>query len=645
MDAGEYPQLFEAYVEGALAESQADDLAQRLRQDPAALTRFLHDWRLCNLLAHVDDDLGDAEEFIRSFWERIRAEENADQFARDFEKRKGQADCDAVDGLSANLLEAIQQDEHLGARQAAEEARTRTATIQRIAEKAFERFRAEERRRQEELAYKLYRARRRRLLIGIGSCATLLIASVFAWLLGLRASPPSSPVAGAAAPPPLVAHITRSLGARWLQEQFSALPGASFPPSSMFLTEGLVELTFAGGARVILQAPADLRLEEKDRMFLRGGRLSARIDEGTPGFIVRTPSGTVVDYGTEFGVAVNRDGETEAYVYQGRIGLRSGSDPVRIGNSKLLTVGQAGKVDQAGRIEQAAFHPNQTIREMPRDEGFGIPGRRLNLADVVAGGNGFETGAAGSAFDVLTGEWIPKFYCPTGNGIRWTDRPLDDYRYVPVGDHEYIDGVFVPISQDGAITVSSAGHRVTLGFQPVNVKCDRGIGSWSVPPQGDRGVNPVLNGRLYGVPGRPAIMMKRNKGITFDLAAIRKTLPGVRIAAFTSLCGISEADRVPGNRTRANFYVLVDGVIRFARTDLTPVSGGVPVRVSLHDDERFLTLITAFSEVGVVRNHSVFAVPALELASAPEGLDRETPENPGGLRESEEKGTDSPRSR
>ena len=117
-------------------------------------------------------------------------------------------------------------------------------------------------------------------------------------------------------------------------------------------------------------------------------------------------------------------------------------------------------------------------------------------------------------------------------------------------------------------------------------------------------------------------MLKRNKGITFDLAAIRRALPGVRIAAFTALCGISEADRTPGNKAKASFYVLVDGVVRFTQSDLTPASGGVPIQVDLDDQDRFLTLITAFSVIGAPRNHSVFAVPALELASAPGGAGR-----------------------
>jgi len=630
-DARQFQEYFEAFCEGSLSEAQSQELAQWLRQDEALRARFLKDWELSNLLSHLGDETDESEEFIRSFWERNRAEETAEQFAHDFELRKEQVECDGPDGASSDLLEAIEEDEHLGAQRAAEEARQeaieRKETIKKAAEQAFERFMAEERRRQEEEAHRLYLARRRRLMVGAGALATLAIVVISAWLAGLlKSTSPSATAPPVPAAPPIVARITRSLNAQWRGPTHPTGPGASLIPSSMFLAEGLVELAFSGGTQVILQAPVELRLEEDDQMFLGGGSISARIVEGSSGFIVRTPSGTVVDYGTEFGVAVNRQGETEATVYQGKIGLRSGSDPVRIGDSKLLIEGQAGRVDQAGKITETTYHANQTIREMPRQGGFAVPGRRLSLADVVGGGNGFGTGDWGSALDVLTGERIEEFYYPTGNGVRWQEPPLDDYAYTPVSDHVYIDGVFVPVSATGTITVSSAGHTAELGFQPVNTRFGTGIGHWSEPPKGKRAVNPVLNGRLYGIPSRPAIMMKRNKGITFDLAAIRMALPGIKIEAFTALCGISESDRMPGNKAKASFLVLVDGAARFVGSDLTPASGGAAVQVDLSDQDRFLTLITAFSVVGNPRNHSVFAVPALELAPAQNGVENASPE-------------------
>lgn len=498
------------------------------------------------------------------------------------------------------------------------EDRGHQETIRMRAETMLEDFRERERARQEELFQRRWRSQRRRLLVGAVSMAAILVVAAWAYVSGLKTD--GGGPAGRSAPPrpPVVARIARSLNAQWRDTATATRAGTALRPSSMFLAQGLVELAFVGGTQVILQAPVDVRLEDKDRMFLGGGAVSARIGDGAQGFIVRTPNGTVVDYGTEFGVTVDRNGRTEAYVYEGKVGLRGGSDPVRVGESKLLTAGQAGRVDRTGRVQETTFQASRTIREIPKYPGFGIPGRRLSLADVVGGGNGFDTGVRGTALDVLTGQFIPDFYDSSGNGRRWVEDPPGSYPYVLVPDHPYVDGVFVPVSEDNLITVTSHGHRVKLDLQPVHVRFGRGIGHW-LPVGGQRGRDPELNGQSYGVPSRPAIMMKRNKGITFDLAAVRRSLPGIVIEGFTALCGISEGDRVPGNKARARFYVLVDGQVRFASSSLTPASGGVPVRIAFHEADRFLTLITAFEEIGAPRNHSVFAVPAFELAPLPEG--------------------------
>jgi len=308
MDARKYQQLFEAYIEGTLTESQAQDLVECLRRDEALRARFLQEWELCNLLGHVTDDTDDTEEFIRSFWERIRAEETADQFASDFEKRKGQG------ALSSDLLEAIEEDEHLSAQRAAEEARTRTEAIRKATGEAFRRFMAEERRRQEELAYKLYVARRRRMVLGMGSLAALLVVVLCAWLLPPQPQPPA-PVRPTA--PPVVARITNSLDAQWRQTGLFAKLGAELTAGPIALDEGFVEITFRSDARLIIEAPAEINLVDEHRIRLDQGTLTAHVPEEARGFEVETPSARVTDLGTEFALAVDARGAMDVHVLDG----------------------------------------------------------------------------------------------------------------------------------------------------------------------------------------------------------------------------------------------------------------------------------------------------------------------------------------
>ncbi len=484
------------------------------------------------------------------------------------------------------------------------EISARKEAIRAHAEQMFERFKADEARRLEELAYRQYLARRRRLLVGAGSLAALLIVFLMAWLFGSRPEL-SKPVAAPSEParPPVIARIVRSLNARWLQQELSTEPGTSLRPSSVYLTQGLVELAFDGGAEAIVQAPADLRLEGMDQVFLQAGVISARIAGGSSGFIVRTPTGTVVDYGTEFGVIVNKDGETEALVYEGRVGLRSGSDPVRSVASRILREGQAGAVDASGQVVDREFRPRQVIREMPETAGFGIPGKRLSLADVIGGGNGYGSGKLGCGIDPGTGGFCTSF--------SYNNKRQGNPAYVGVPSLPFVDGVFVPDGENGSPQVSSMGHRFTSCPDTTNIYYYCVANGGKLLNWGHDTFAPmVLNGQVYGDLAHPAIVMHPNLGVTFDLDAIRDTLPGSRIVRFVSTCGISSTAPPSGNG--ASFWVLIDGKIGSEWRSVYKENGAVPIMVELQDEDRFLTLIT--TDAGdLADDYCLFAEPALEL--------------------------------
>ncbi len=500
------------------------------------------------------------------------------------------------------------------AEQASWEISARQEAIRTHAEQLFETFKAKEAQRQQELAYRQYRAQRRKLFIGMGSLAALLIIVFSVWLFGPGPQLPEPEITPTApAPPPVVARIIRSLNAQWLQEGRSTEPGTEFTPTSMSLIEGLVELVFGGGTEVIIQAPADLRLESVDQMFLRGGAISARIAKGSSGFIVRTPTGTVVDYGTEFGVIVNGHGETEALVYEGKVGLRSGSDPVRSVASRMLDEGQAGAVDTRGKVVSREFRPRQVIREIPEEPGFGIPGKRFDLADALAGGNGFGTGDPNQRVDIRTGSNLSIRYNSANPQITGTSGS-------PAPRLPFVDYLFVPDDSSGPLLVSSEGHRFgecpdTNGYAYLYVT----NGGFLRHIPGVIGEQ-VLGGHRYGTRTEPVISMHANAGVTFDLQTVRDSLPGARVRRFTALCGISETAGIAKQREqggpaqhRADFWVLVDGQVRFSRRAMQIRSGAAPVNIELKDSDRFLSLVVTDGGDGNSFDWGGFAMPALEL--------------------------------
>ena len=85
------------------------------------------------------------------------------------------------------------------------------------------------------------------------------------------------------------------------------------------LEQGLAEIEFDRGARVILQGPSGVQLVSATTARLLYGTLTARVPAQARGFTVLSPSGKVVDLGTEFGLSVAEGGATSVRVFTGLV--------------------------------------------------------------------------------------------------------------------------------------------------------------------------------------------------------------------------------------------------------------------------------------------------------------------------------------
>lgn len=214
------------------------------------------------------------------------------------------------------LGKAIERDKQVRAGDAEHLDDAQKEVIQKAAGEALERFIIEERRRQEELAYKLYISRRRRLALGIGSLAAVLTIVVCVWLLGLR---PHQPMPTTVMAAPTVATITHAYDARWDLAHIAPIAGTELTSGPIKLIEGLVEIRFKTGARVIVEAPAEMNLVDERTVYLTSGVLTAYVPEPVTGFVVETPSVRVTDLGTQFGLLVSGGGATDVHMLSGSV--------------------------------------------------------------------------------------------------------------------------------------------------------------------------------------------------------------------------------------------------------------------------------------------------------------------------------------
>lgn len=350
------------------------------------------------------------------------------------------------------------------------------------------------------------------------------------------------------------------------------------------LRSGTIEIEFHSGARAVLEGPAEFTCKSDNMISLNYGRLYSRVPRHATGFTVLTKEVRIVDLGTEFGVQANVDGTLELHVTDGKTSLVTG-DKTRRDVFQILA-GQARQISEQGTaVKEIELKDNAFAQKIDTETGLVWKGQKsLNLADLAGGGNGFGTGTLEDGIDPGTGKAIsfgPELY---------DMHPVVSNAYRRVEGHPFIDGVFVPNSAQGRQVISSQGH-IFADCPKTNGAYYTGIINGTIQEFGWGGPGLKLNGIVYGTADSPAIFIHANQGITFDLRAIRRALQGTPIVRFDAICGISQTAVLYG---MADFYVLVDGQVRFHQAEIQK-DQFCDVHVDLAGGDRFLTLVTVAS--------------------------------------------------
>jgi hypothetical protein len=385
-----------------------------------------------------------------------------------------------------------------------------------------------------------------------------------------------APIAGVIQPtqPTVVATITAVAQPSWESPGVSPneLMGAG---RTLALKSGCVELAFGGGARVVVEGPARLTLDSPAQMTLSDGKLAATCSRG--GFTVCTHSATVVDLGTEFGVATSAAGTTEVEVFKGKVQATGRSGAAKRQQAYSLIEGQAAMVSaDAVTLEPGGAVPQHFVRSLS------TAARALDVVDLVAGGDG-TTHRRGLGIDPLTGD------VTTGRGV---GDFVGDRKYHRVTPLPVVDGCFVPNGRSGPVQVDSNGDRFAF---PVTsgMSFDRIWTGGPIPTSG-RTISTTLRGIDYAKPDHALLFIHSNTGLTLDLAAIRRLHPELLLLSFHCTVGNSFVPSQKGDNVepRADAFLLVDGKPRFQRTGFSNKDRPFLIDVPLRAADRFLTLAT-----------------------------------------------------
>jgi len=384
--------------------------------------------------------------------------------------------------------------------------------------------------------------------------------------------------------------IADQMNAQWESETPLGI-GSRLGTNKMQLSlkKGVVKLQFNHNVEVLIEGPAAFKIDQAG-LFLDHGSLYCRVAKSGLGFTVKTLSAQYIDLGTVFGIKSDIKGVSELHVFKGKLRIVTGSK----GDSKARKVikennairfnAENNQVDTVP-IGQKDFvsHCDSKSKTILRGQNY------IDLADIVGGGNGLGTGSDQTGINPISGR-------PSGL-IAGKQISTNDYH--PVPSNPYIDGVFIPNGRTKQI-VSSKGNifsecPVTSGSCFNNIGYAMRIINSNQAPESHE---------LFR-----SILLHANTGITFDLEAIRKFMPATSIIHFRSQMGM-ERMAIRPKASNADFWILVDGEIRFNKTQVKHKSFH-SVDVEITQSDRFLTLIVTDGkdpETRIVDGKSVMAI-------------------------------------
>jgi len=223
--------------------------------------------------------------------------------------------------------------------------------------------------------------------------------------------------------------------------------------------------------------------------------------------------------------------------------------------------------------------------------------RPLDLVDIITGGDGLGSGKAYPAgIDLKSGAVL--------EGMTNYIDGVPANTLVPVPDLPAVDGVFIPDGAEGvAVPITSTG--ITLEELP-----DTSGKSWDYILNGPVSSqdSTTLDGVDYGEGPHRLLGFHANKGITFDLQALREAGHGssYRFRAVVGYGGGAE-------KNKADCFIYVDGALRASRLGFGPKDGAYSVSFDVGPEERFLTLIATDGGDGIGHDQVFFGDPRLEV--------------------------------
>lgn len=191
---------------------------------------------------------------------------------------------------------------------------------------------------------------KRSLATVILSVAAMLLFAAIIHVLPSRSSRP-------------VASLSSSVNTRWSGAGETLPDGSRLwnDGRSYTLERGVSKIIFDGGATVFVEAPSRLQVfNENELVFV--GSMTAHVPKSAQGFTVHTPTSTVVDLGTEFGLLATAK-DSQVHVLKGYVELKSAAPKTY--THQRIHAKEGYRITESGVISEVPFATHAFRWELP----------------------------------------------------------------------------------------------------------------------------------------------------------------------------------------------------------------------------------------------------------------------------------------
>lgn len=161
---------------------------------------------------------------------------------------------------------------------------------------------------------------------------------------------------------PDIAKVTYVNNARWESGQIPEV-GQMLKQDMFTLTSGRMRLRMPDETVVILAGPSRFELLDNNTLKLEQGKISAKVNNPTSLFTVRTAMMDVIDLGTSFGVKVAKDGQSSVSVFEGAVAIKR---PIPKSGDKaiLLKKGSSARIRPGQKELETIPYDHAEYREL-----------------------------------------------------------------------------------------------------------------------------------------------------------------------------------------------------------------------------------------------------------------------------------------